>query len=43
MEPDRTFIKKAKIDLLSNYIPVLLGYLKKMNRKMLQSKPKQEN
>ena len=42
MEPERTFMKKAKIELLSNYIPILLGYLNKMDWKMLQSKPKQK-
>ena len=31
MEPYRTFMKKAKIELLYNYIPILLGYLKKIN------------
>ena len=29
MEPYRTFMKKAKIVLLYNYITFLLGYLKK--------------
>jgi len=42
MEPDRTFIKKAKNLFLSKYIPILLGYQHKMNWKMIQSKPKQE-
>ena len=39
MEPYRTFMKKAKIELLYNYIPILLDYLKKINWKMLKSKP----
>ena len=42
MEPGRTFKKKAKIKLLFIYIHILLGYLNKMDWKMLQSKPKQK-
>ena len=33
MEPGRTFIKKAKIKFLSNYSPILVGYLNKINCK----------
>ena len=39
MEPERTFMKKAKIDMFYNQIPILLSYLNKMNWKMLQSRP----
>ena len=31
MKPEKTFMKKDKINLLSNYIPILQGYINKMN------------
>ena len=39
MEPGRTFMKKAKIDMFYNQIPILQSYLKQMNWKIIQSNP----